>query len=207
MIRKLSILMSAFLMMLMLVGCSSEEPTETTEVEETEEVEVAEEETEQVEYQYSNSIYKVGVDMPAGEYYVEVLAGEDSGYYSVNNDANGDDIYYNENITTHSYITVTDGQYVELDDLYAVPVAEAPSVVPTDGLYKSGVYKVGTDIPAGEYKVTTAPGEDSGYYSIHPDSTYQDIVANDNLDAGGSAYITVTDGEYLLLDGVELQAN
>lgn len=56
-------------------------------------------------------------------------------------------------------------------------------MVPTDGLYNTGVYRVGSDIPAGEYKVTTNEDEEYGYYSVTNDMNGDDIETNGNLDA------------------------
>lgn len=62
----------------------------------------------------------------------------------------------------------------------------------------SGVmFKVGVDIEAGEYKVTAEEGE-MGYYCVYGDSRHDDIIANDNFE--GSAYVTVKDGQYLVLN-------
>ena len=60
-----------------------------------------------------------------------------------------------------------------------------------------GTYKVGSEIPAGEYKLTTTTSV-SGYYAILKDSSGTDnIIANDNFD--NQSYVTVKDGQYLEL--------
>lgn len=60
-----------------------------------------------------------------------------------------------------------------------------------------GTYKVGTDIPAGEYKLT-ATSNKKGYWEVTNSSAADaDIVGNDNFT--GSTYVTVTDGQYLKL--------
>lgn len=61
-----------------------------------------------------------------------------------------------------------------------------------------GTYKVGSEIPAGEYKLTTTTSV-SGYYAILKDSSGTDnIIANDNFD--NQSYVTVKDGQYLELN-------
>ena len=54
-------------------------------------------------------------------------------------------------------------------------------------------------------KIQVEDGEDSAYYETTPDMTYQDINTNENIDAGGSSYLSITDGEILSLDGCFIQ--
>ena len=64
----------------------------------------------------------------------------------------------------------------------------------------SGTYKVGADIPAGEYKLTVADDNDKGYWEVKNSSADDaEIVDNDNFE--GSTYLTVTDGQHLKLSG------
>ena len=58
------------------------------------------------------------------------------------------------------------------------------------------MFKVGTHIPAGEYKIDS--GTDSGYYCIYSNSRQDSIIANDNFT--GQNYVTVSDGQYLVLN-------
>ena len=61
----------------------------------------------------------------------------------------------------------------------------------------AGTYKVGTDIPAGEYKLT-AESNTYGYGEVTASSAAAaDIIDNDNFE--GSTYLTVTDGQYLTI--------
>lgn len=84
------------------------------------------------------------------------------------------------------------------------PVAEAPSVIPEDGLYKDGMYKVGEDIPAGEYKITLISNF-MGYYEVTADSRHDlySIITNENVQ--GDTYLTIQDGQYIKLSGVQIQ--
>lgn len=66
------------------------------------------------------------------------------------------------------------------------------------GTYGDGMYRVGTDIPAGEYKLTASSGT-LGYWEVTNSSTADaDIVGNDNF--SGSTYVTVSNGQYLKLE-------
>lgn len=139
---------------------------------------------------YSVGQYKVGTDIPAGEYVL--LASGGKGYFCVSSDANGDDIIENDNFEYNSILTVIDGQYLELVRCNATPIDEAGDLDVSD----SGMFKVGLHIPAGEYKLNADSGE-KGYYCIYNSSTQENIVSNNNFD--GSQYVTVTDGQYLQL--------
>ena len=65
-----------------------------------------------------------------------------------------------------------------------------------NGVYSEGMYKVGKDLPAGEYKVT-CNSEYSCYIEVSSDSTgnFDSIITNDNFD--GEKYVTVSEGQYL----------
>lgn len=76
----------------------------------------------------------------------------------------------------------------------------------SDQVYTSGTYKVGQDIPAGEYKFTQTD-EYGGYIERSSDSSmeFDSIISNDaTSEKGETAYVTVHDGEYLKIDGGEL---
>lgn len=149
--------------------------------------------------------YKVGDDIPAGEYYVK--CNSYNLYIEVASDSSGDleSIIYNLNTGSGAYITVEDGEYLKIDggDLYELD--KAPERGPEDGYYKEGMYKVGEDIPAGEYQVESS--EDLAYIEVSSDSRHQieDIITNDNFE--NNKYITVEDGQYLTLsNGAQIKA-
>lgn len=72
--------------------------------------------------------------------------------------------------------------------------------------YGDGTYKVGTDIPAGEYKFTqTSPI--TGYIERSSDSSmeFESIISNDaTTEEGQTTYVTINEGEYLKVQGGEL---
>ena len=126
-------------------------------------------------------------------------------YIEIASDSTGsfDSIIANDTVTGHRYITVKDGDYLKLQGGKAYAVADAPSIIPSNGLYKDGMYKVGTDIPAGEYKVVVTSS--MGYIEVTSGSrgTFDQIITNDVPTA--DTYITVSEGQYLTLQGVEIQ--
>lgn len=145
-------------------------------------------------------MYKIGTDIQAGEYFI---TGQSSPYYQVTSDSSGtlESIICNDNFENSAYLTVSDGQYVTLQRCTMIPVTDAQPQQANDGKYSGGMYKIGFDIPAGEYKIVS---QGMGYSEIRTNSTgtLDGIVANDNFE--GEKYITVQEGQYLKLNRCEL---
>lgn len=181
----------------------SEEDIKKAEIKEEPKEETKKEEEEK-EIGYKAGTYKVGVDIASGEY---LLLSEDQtfgAYFEINKDSKGelDSIIANDNFFTTSYITINDGEYLKLQSCKAISVSEVGPIQPIEGKYIQGMYKVGTDIAPGEYKVIME--EDSimgfGYYEVTSDSrhTLDSIISNDNFE--NNAYITLEKGRYLKLN-------
>ncbi len=149
--------------------------------------------------------YKVGSEIPAGEYIV-VATGGTGCYVEVSKDSSGsfESIVSNDNTYTRLYITVMDGQYFKVSGgKFALENKVAPYVA-ENNIYDQGCYKVGKDIPAGEYKITA--NDSYCYIEVSKDSlgVFSSIVSNDNLALGESTYVTVTDGQYLKFNGGQI---
>ena len=140
---------------------------------------------------FANGQFKVGVDLPAGEY---LAVG--TGYVEVAKSSSGDvfGILVNDNlIDEQRYVVVADGEYVKLmGDLKLYPANIAPKL-DTSGKLQAGQYKVGVDIRAGEYKIALGGG---GYFALTKDTRHA-YVKNQFTNEGGQFYITVADGQYL----------
>ncbi|GAA0303229.1 hypothetical protein GGQ92_002997 [Gracilibacillus halotolerans] len=154
--------------------------------------------------------YKVGEELDAGEY---LVIADSMTYIESSSDSTGslESIIFNLNLysDSHAYITLNDGEYFKLQGGTAYPVTEAPSIQPDDGVYRNGMYKVGEDIPAGEYKVLLdeSASMGMGYIEVSTDSRHDlgSIVTNDNPQA--DTYITVEDGQYLTLQDMYIDTN
>lgn len=150
-------------------------------------------------------MYKVGADIPAGEY---VLVADDDGleYWQIAKDSTGEfqSIIRNDNYSNRSIITLPEGTYFTFKDAVMYPAAEAPKPSFDKNIVPEGIYKVGTDFPAGEYKII-ADEDSSGFYAVYKDSS-QDIHAVKAIDNfSGQRYLTVSDGEYLKMQRCYLQ--
>lgn len=146
---------------------------------------------------YKASTYKVGTDIPSGDYII--FANEGRGYFSINADSYGDSIIENENFNYNVIIRIEDGQYLELSRSYAVPYEDIETLNTT----KDGMFKVGVHIEAKEHKLCT--NNNRGYYAVYngPLGKDGDIVTNDNFE--NCTYISVKEGQYLLLSRAYIQ--
>lgn len=170
------------------------DPAQTTNTDAEESVQpVGSAEPGTKENPYLAGTYKVGTDIPAGEY-LFVITDTAGGYVCVSADSNKDDIIENEIVELCWFATVKDGQYLEVRDCAFLHAEKATLNINEDGSFVAGMYRVGIDIPAGEYKLTT---DDMGYWCIYKDSVVPfDIISNDLFE--GSAYVTVKDGQYII---------
>lgn len=151
---------------------------------------------------FTEGQYKIGSDMPAGEYLFIPSKRGDSGYFCCSSDANGDDIINNDNFDSFSIYKVQSGEYLKLNDCYAVPLSDAQ--IPTTD-YTDGTYIVGTHISAGEYKVASTTEGRSGYYCVYSNLYRDDIVSNDYFE--GSVYVSLSEGDVIVLDRCRIIAD
>ena len=155
--------------------------------------------TKPTDYSIKAGMYKVGTDLDAGEYVIIA----DSAYVEVTSDSTGTlaSIITNDNFNNRTIVTVSAGQYLSVSAGQIYPFDKAPKVIVVNNRLPDGKYKVGVDLPAGEYKITSSA---SGYVEVAKDSKgiLSSIVSNDNFD--GDKYITVKAGQYIKLSRAEL---
>ena len=141
--------------------------------------------------EYTIGQFKVGSDLPSGEY---IAIGE--GYVELAKDSSGDlgHIIFNDNFKGRRYVEAHDGEYIKLiGALKLYPVSEMPKLEISLDKIPEGQYKIGADIPAGEYKITT---EGNGYYAVIKTSRERIFVTNAFMGESQSRYVTVNDGQY-----------
>ncbi|HIR27934.1 MAG TPA: Ig domain-containing protein [Candidatus Choladousia intestinigallinarum] len=145
---------------------------------------------------YNEGMYKVGKTIPAGQYALFPTQSGLTGYFSINRDSSNslDSIIANDIFYGNSIVTVRSGEYLKLSFCKAVPIKSAKITLNSDG----GMYRVGVDIPAGEYRLKNTDTI-GGYYEVDSGDrhTFDQIVTNDNFK--GTAYVTVQSGQYLKL--------
>ena len=150
-------------------------------------------------YLLSDGKYLVGVDLPAGDYIIYgnnflfdgILAGSYKIYSSSAADAKK---ICSKTVGNWSFISLEDGQYIDLNRCYLYDISKTDLVnTKTDG-----EFRVGIDIPAGEYRLRETSSlncysVDSGY------TAYDKTVGFHMVD--GQDYVTVEDGQLLDLSG------
>ena len=148
---------------------------------------------------YEAGEYVGGDTIPAGEYVFFMNPNSIAGVVmiSTNGDFNDyENIVFSEIINSSVITSIEDGEYVQLNYCYAVPIEEVDEL-PLD--VKSGWYKVGKNLPAGTYKLEPSVDENTSiyYYFIYKDNRKEDLVSYGDVSEG--ATIEVNDGEYLVL--------
>ena len=151
---------------------------------------------------YKSGMYKVGDDIPAGEYFLKSTS--DWGmYFEICSDSSGsfDSIIANGNYNTFCYVTVKKGEYLTVERGKFIEAEDAPKNLVKNGVAGEGMYKVGRDIPAGEYKIE-CDSDYGAYYEVCSNSRHilDSIVSNDFF-SSGSRYVTVKKGQYLIITG------
>lgn len=103
------------------------------------------------------------------------------------------------------YTTITDNQYLIIKGATFYTLDDAPSIIPEDGVYQNGQFKVGTDIPAGEYKYIVDKNNSSTFIEISTSSIYDidNIILSETPTVDSS--VTLTDGQYLTLQNVRIE--
>lgn len=141
--------------------------------------------------------YKIGEKVKAGEYKV-FAENSVGGYVQDSKDSTGsmESIKYNDNFKNFTYIIVQDGEYLKLQNCYAIPVEKAKKFDGSE--IADGMYKIGVDIPAGEYEFRASDGSAYIEVSTNPHDL-ESIVTNDNFD--NNKIVSVSDGQYLKVQG------
>ena len=152
---------------------------------------------------FEDGMYKVGFDIPAGEYLIEEMES-DSCYIEVDKDCLGtfDSIVANDIVSSRHYVTVSEGQYLDINRGRLIPISEASPAESKNGRFDEGMYKVGFDIQPGEYLIRNTGR--SCFFEVCKDSlnVFDGVVANGFTDT--RHYVTVSDGQYLKLQDGEM---
>lgn len=151
---------------------------------------------------YNNGKYTIGKNMPAGEYKVFDNDNDDDGEISIEGKRGYLDDLDDFDFDRFCYIKVNNGERLELEDCYAVPVKYASSYKKgSNGRYQhDAIYKVGKDIPAGSY--TAYPrDDDDGEYTIYNGAISTSCkIVTDVDDFERPRKVTLKAGQYIELD-------
>ena len=211
--KKIAIAIGGIVVFVALFGGTDTETVEIEQTTQTTQIESVEPQaTPVVEETVEDNVikagtYKVGSEIEAGTYLVTSDGGLFGSYMELTKDSSGqfDSIISNENFDTHTFIEVKDGEYLKIDDSSMVLVDDTTKIS-HNGKLEDGMYRVGIDIPAGEYKVIPVEGSTFGAYlevTTNARHNFDGIVANESFE--NPTYITVKDGQYLTLSSCYIE--
>ena len=142
---------------------------------------------------YPSGQYKIGSDIPAGEY---LAVGQ--GYIELNkepNDLGG--VILNDNFVNYHYVEGRDGEYLRIQgNIKLYPVTADTKIEVDLNNIDQGFYKVGRDIPAGEYKMVLETG---GYFAVYGNAHDRNILTNGFTNEVVTRYVKLVDGQYFQL--------
>lgn len=169
---------------------------------------------------FGAGVYVVGEDgIAPGLYYVEGSPSQESNFYLYETDGayRGDDLYKIDAAVAYIgsyFVELEEGDVLiykpaeDSDVFYSAD--EAPKVEP--GVYGSGVYRVGVDIPAGTYTITAtseslddATQDRAVYVMKDLDFDEDSILDTKYVMKGGSQTIEVKDGQWVELYGAQAE--
>ncbi len=144
---------------------------------------------------YPESTYKVGTQIPAGEYAVRGNSVSAKIVADLTEDSDADLGYWSSNKCV--IFKVEDGQYVKArGDIYPIELTE--DLKAADGIYKDGMYKVGFHMPAGTYKIKA--DVDTAYVEIYNENT-PGADREERIIAEPEQTFTVKEGQYVIIIG------
>lgn len=155
---------------------------------------------------YEPGFYRIGQDMPEGEYMVLTLGILGNLRLASSEEMEDESILLNESFTYNTVVTVCTGEFLRLESAIAIPMGEWPAElvirVPESG---SAVLMVGYDIPEGEYILSPSRLESSGVYgeyTIFYSSRYDKTSSGTYVKE--AVPITLEKGEYLWINNCRL---
>ena len=164
---------------------------------------------EEPENLFKDGMYKVGSDIEPGLYRAEIGGILGMGYIERSKDAamTVDSIIANVNLTGDGYVLVKETDaFVKITGAILSPFDLDGAEKNLKDVYEDGMYIVGVDIEAGEYKVeVTDTVSKMGYVERVSDASFEfgSIIANSVIQ--NQAYVTIESTDFAVrLQGVKL---
>lgn len=161
--------------------------------------------------QATAGVYVVGRDIDEGTYFLQGNPSAESEFYVFSPEGSGTfSLKISVSYTGNYFADLENGEVIAF-----MPNVESALMLPADDTdfqpkspYQSGLYRVGTDIPAGTYEITVSPNAPHNPSQDYAAYVMQDLDFDDDsitdsvyLLRGSTQSITVHDGDYLELFG------
>lgn len=146
---------------------------------------------------YGDGTYEVGKDIEKGRYYIKPKEGQISASLSVY----GSDLVYEDIISQESwsFFLVEDGQTLEVTDGMFTVSSKIPPIEERG----EGIYRVGYDIPAGEYTLRrTLEGE--GYYCVYNEVMLSFFIIDNGFFKLEEQKVSAKRGDFLFVFNAEI---
>lgn len=146
---------------------------------------------------YEAGTYLCGSTIPSAEYVV--FADGRSCYYRISSHEPADmyQIIYSGETTYNAIISVADGQYLTIENGFAVPLSDVLSLDTT----KSGTFLANTHLSAGTYTIKPNLFSQDAYVEVISTTLYSPDHTNvvSSQAVSGKCEVTLSENEYLVL--------
>ncbi len=159
---------------------------------------------------YGVGVYHVGTDLPAGTYWFSGSSSQLSYFYILTPTSSGASTYnvsHVNNYYGHNLMELQEGEVFILDNQGTMTPIEKMTQKFSQP-YTSGVYRVGTDVPAGTYKLTVGDGaNDYSACYVMSDLNFNDssyLYSNYFVPGDNPGEVVLEEGDYIELYNMQM---
>lgn len=145
------------------------------------------------EKKYMPAMYRVGIDIEPG-IYVAYGPQKWTSTIEISNGTSLADSGSSYNLNCIAIFLLDSGQYVDVhEDAYLVPYSVIKEMDPRT----TGIYYVGKDVKAGEYKILPSNDENSHYWAIYSSLSISNMIKDSYFD--NQEYVSLEDNTYFVM--------
>jgi len=157
----------------------------------------------------------IGPDLPAGDYVLVAFECGTKGKYELYNynedSENKGSLIEGSEFNACVKLTLKRGQILFSENLIIYKAEDVVPVKNEDGIYLSGLYEVGQDIPAGSYLIKTYSGMSKSWTHLAVMSDLENkegsLISQTQVDPFGSITVTFKEGQIVFMRNVYATAN
>lgn len=155
---------------------------------------------------YESGIYSVGEDISPGEFFVETTRSAASVKIICRDTEGANNVILQDDISTHRFVELAYGQYFLVRNGRFISAEDTPNLI-SGNIVGEGMYRVGIDFPAGEYRIRATHSTVKGYIKVATckNGRPENIVEQSSFE--GERWITLENGQYITVSRAELMLN